>query len=176
VLLIVPFYLIDYRWIATKLVILFYTNEILEFYSSIMTDIVGYGLSWTPLLQFIIGVQNYLLYYCFLTHYFTCWWIMVASTSADGWYAAYVKPDDSYSRIYLKGFYFVVVTFATVGYGDYLPLNVSEYIFANVLQNIGIFLYANVIGNVRHFARKVNAVSEMTTQRKEDIENWCMSV
>ncbi|WP_106497474.1 potassium channel family protein [Lentibacillus sp. Marseille-P4043] len=58
----------------------------------------------------------------------------------------WLEPDNFESL--LNSFYFVMTTFATVGYGDYSPITLSGKLFAVLMYLIGIGLLGVVIGKI----------------------------
>ncbi|WP_227521945.1 potassium channel family protein [Bacillus solitudinis] len=60
---------------------------------------------------------------------------------------AYLLEPDNFGNL-LNSFYFVMTTFATVGYGDYSPVTVAGKLFTVFMYLIGIGLLGVVIGKI----------------------------
>ncbi|MBF0177187.1 MAG: ion transporter [Magnetococcales bacterium] len=67
----------------------------------------------------------------------TCGWIMIHETA----------NTDPLS-IYIQAFYWLVVTVATVGYGDITPSTDASRVYAIVVMLVGIGMYGFIIGNI----------------------------
>lgn len=59
----------------------------------------------------------------------------------------YFLEPDNFENL-LTSFYYVMTTFATVGYGDYSPITAAGKVFAVIMYMIGIGLLGVVIGKV----------------------------
>lgn len=77
------------------------------------------------------------------------WIVMVAHWAACGWIVlGNIRPDYSAPENYLRAFYWVITTFATIGYGDITPLNVPQIAYTIVIEIIGVGMFGYMIGNI----------------------------
>ena len=86
-----------------------------------------------------------------VVHFITCMWRLVdklSSPSVDTWLTHYGLADASDFDIYVAAAYWTVTTLATVGYGDIVPVNTIERIFACSVILAGMVFYSYTIGMV----------------------------
>ncbi len=77
------------------------------------------------------------------------WILMVAHWAACGWVLlGNIKPEYNAAENYLRAFYWVITTFATIGYGDITPLNVPQIAYTIVIEIIGVGMFGYMIGNI----------------------------
>ena len=58
-----------------------------------------------------------------------------------------VEPGDRFQKIYIDAAYWVLTTMSTVGFGDILPYNSVERIFACSVIVLGTFVWAYIVGS-----------------------------
>jgi potassium channel len=82
------------------------------------------------------------------THIGACTLFFIARQQyfEDTWLAP--EPTDSIYDLYVTSLYWSVVTFATVGYGDFSPSNSAEMIFDIVFMFINMVFGAWIIGSI----------------------------
>lgn len=73
----------------------------------------------------------------------------------DGWVNDYFTGNPLEERVgvintsvYISGYYFITTTIATVGYGDIVPLTVSERLYAMFCEFFGIALFGYISGGL----------------------------
>lgn len=77
------------------------------------------------------------------------WMLMVAHWAACGWIVlGNIKPEYNAAENYLRAFYWVITTFATIGYGDITPVNVPQIAYTVVVEIIGVGMFGYMIGNI----------------------------
>lgn len=77
------------------------------------------------------------------------WIFMVAHWAACGWIVlGNIRPDYSAPENYLRAFYWVITTLATIGYGDITPMNVPQIAYTIVVEIIGVGMFGYMIGNI----------------------------
>lgn len=89
-------------------------------------------------------------------HIISCVWLLIAQLeinlgSENTWINKRDISEDKWYNKYIEAFYFTMVTMATVGYGDVLPITPVEKTACVVLMlaSCGIFAYSmNTIGNI----------------------------
>jgi hypothetical protein len=77
-----------------------------------------------------------------------------------------------YLRLTLLIIVFLILIHWTVGYGDILPANDFEYLFATGVMLLGAFMYAFIIGNIASLVRNLDAERARYFQRVESIGNY----
>jgi hypothetical protein len=110
----------------------------------------------------------------FVTHMSACMWMVpvmhgeCAPHSDDflegactNWLDTYdprlAKPGVNWARRYLASMYFAIVTLCTVGYGDIVPTNDLERVFAGGLALCGGVIFAFCIGSISSLANQESA-------------------
>jgi hypothetical protein len=78
-----------------------------------------------------------------------CFWYYIGAQHAENpnsWLNRYYTDPDSFSLFfkYLSSVYFVLVSIATVGFGDITPKTIGEYFFVTVLIFLGVGFFAYV--------------------------------
>jgi CRP-like cAMP-binding protein len=84
-----------------------------------------------------------------LLHISTCVWCFLGlydESDNTTWVYQYGLQNDDKSELYAKSFYFMLVTLATVGYGDMLPRTNLEIVFIIFWMVIGVLFYSLVVG------------------------------
>ena len=88
-----------------------------------------------------------------LIHFCSCIWISLGFPREDGeitWFINVEEIDDPNDpalhegniKIYICAIFYVVQTFATIGYGSYYGYTVREYIFSMFLLFLGTVVFA----------------------------------
>ncbi len=75
------------------------------------------------------------------SHSLACGWILIGGVGMEA---------DAGTR-YVKALYYTITTLATVGYGDIVPINNTQRVYAMVLMLLGVGSYSFVIGNLASF-------------------------
>ncbi|EAR97003.2 cyclic nucleotide-binding domain protein (macronuclear) [Tetrahymena thermophila SB210] len=104
----------------------------------------------------LLGLIRLILIIIITSHFISCFWILLSQIEegqglSQTWLT--VRPIYSSEWIiqYMEAYYFAIVTMATVGFGDVLPITPIEKLFCVILMIIscGLFAYAmNTIGNI----------------------------
>ena len=85
------------------------------------------------------------------THFAACAFYFIAKLhgfeTSDTWIGPH-EGDLSSFEIYTTSLYWSVVTFTTVGYGDFSPMNASEQIFGMIFMLLNITLMSYIIGSI----------------------------
>jgi len=103
----------------------------------------------------IIGLFKLILTIVYIGHLIACLWINVAQIELNANKKTWLKEEAGESflwySLYIKSFYFTMVTMTTVGYGDYVPVNEVERTVAVfiIVFSSGVFAYSmNTIGSI----------------------------
>lgn len=103
----------------------------------------------------------FLLLMALATHILACGWILL-----DG----IPHSDDSeHTTVYIKALYYTVTTVATVGYGDIVPINNIQRVYAMALMMIGVASYSFVIGNLASFLANRDIVRANYLKKLEQV-------
>jgi hypothetical protein len=89
--------------------------------------------------------------------FFVFWLIIIAHWLACGWIELRYNSSsiDNITK-YITSLYWVVETLSTVGYGDIIPSNNLQYLYATVIMLFGVGMYGFIIGNVANILAKSN--------------------
>ncbi|MEO5330122.1 MAG: ion transporter [Magnetococcus sp. THC-1_WYH] len=92
-------------------------------------------------------------------------WVMIGLNAiACGWILVHDSPAKDPVSIYIQAFYWLIVTVATVGYGDITPQNDISRLYATLVMLVGIAMYGTIIGSVSTTIANTNAQK----QRRRD--------
>ncbi|HNA80234.1 MAG TPA: cyclic nucleotide-binding domain-containing protein, partial [Turneriella sp.] len=58
------------------------------------------------------------------------------------------KPEYNAAENYLRAFYWVITTFATIGYGDITPANIPQIAYTICVEIVGVGMFGYMIGNI----------------------------
>jgi hypothetical protein len=89
-----------------------------------------------------------------ITYSLGCLWFWYVKRVDDEKYSKLNFIDDNfllddahnYSKV-LRSCYFILTTISTVGYGDYLPKNPSEYALLGIIMLLGVGVFAYIMGS-----------------------------
>ena len=113
----------------------------------------------------IIQLWGFVILAVIACHWMACLWGYTANASSSGfgnsWMTAFVRGDGldddnplpkwnikNPKHQYVISLYFAIMTLTTVGYGDVLAQNISEYALMIVMMFLGGFMWAYIIGAV----------------------------
>jgi hypothetical protein len=104
-----------------------------------------------------------LIFAFFSVHLISCFWFMSAKFndfSHDTWVSRLNLQDKSNASLYLECLYWALQTVATVGYGDFGAITVSELFLSLIWMIFGVGFYSFVIGNLTSILANENQNSE----------------
>lgn len=116
-----------------------------------------------------------LILFLILIHWIACIWFLapyIGDFPENSWVTAEGIATAAPSTQYIRSLYWVITTVATVGYGDILPVNDYEYLFASGVMLLGAFMYAFIIGNIANLVRNLDAERAQYFQRVEAIGKY----
>ncbi|GMH86668.1 hypothetical protein TrVE_jg10705 [Triparma verrucosa] len=114
----------------------------------------------------------------FIGHLFGCFWNYTSSNFTDmilegdeaesrvWWMAPLLQEDapqplslDDVGSMYISSLYWAFTTMTTVGYGDILPTNDVERVYATLIMVLGATIFGYIVGSVGALAVNVNGAS-----------------
>ncbi len=101
------------------------------------------------------------------------WISIVAHWCAVGW--LYMDELDSAKTgwdEYVKALYWSVMTLATVGYGDVLPVTTNQRIYVILVMMLGAAVYATVIGNIASILGNLDLVRTAQLKRMSQVDSY----
>ncbi|WP_429945172.1 cyclic nucleotide-binding domain-containing protein [Leptospira yasudae] len=101
------------------------------------------------------------------------WISVVAHWCAVGW----LYMDDIVSAKtgwdeYVRALYWSVMTLATVGYGDVLPVTTNQRIYVILVMMLGAAVYATVIGNIASILGNLDLVRAAQLKRMSQVDSF----
>ena len=114
-----------------------------------------------------------------IAHWFACAWYLIGyeadgTQDPPGWLneVNVAEASTSLSAIYLRSFYFTLVTMSTVGYGDIKPKTIPETYFGIILIVCGCLVYALVTANVASLAANMDVTAESFQTRMDKLKRF----
>ena len=98
-----------------------------------------------------------------ISHYFACVW------------AALGYREDAFStsfEIYLRAYYFVTTTIATVGYGDISARTIGQTGFVIFVELVGVGIYGFVIGNIANVIANIDVAKTQYRAKQDRIDTF----
>jgi hypothetical protein len=98
--------------------------------------------------------------------------------SSDGWIARNsLKGDnnDWYIEAYPSASYFIVTTFTTIGYGDFLPNSNLELILVMILELIGLAMFSGILGILVKI-RSHDTAAKIVERKTEEVNKFMNSI
>ena len=106
---------------------------------------------------------------------FLYWFIQTIHVMALGWVviggAEAARP---YFDQYLRAFYWVTTTIATIGYGDYVPNHDSnlQIFYTIIVELFGVGMYTYVIANVSSLVSNLDVARAAYQRRLEEVNSY----
>lgn len=117
-----------------------------------------------------LRLAHFFVLFLLMMHWIACIWYLIPSLTGQGETSWLSKvPNADPVTLYIRALYWVVTTVVTVGYGDVVPVNNFEYVFAIAVMLVGAFMYAFIIGNIANLLRNLDAERSRYYRRVEAI-------
>jgi hypothetical protein len=88
-----------------------------------------------------------------VSYFFACLWILIGTwhlvEHESGWLNDLIEggvQNEDFISYLITAMYWVITTFTSVGYGDVLGSNPSEYMFVMLVEMVGICFFGYMIG------------------------------
>lgn len=99
------------------------------------------------------------------SHVFGCGWILIGQSekrqNRQTMLESKLGPIESFGmQEYMHAIYFTVVTMATVGYGDIVPVTSEEIVFGIVTVFLACFMFAHLIGKIQLIFNEIQRENE----------------
>jgi voltage-gated potassium channel len=107
-----------------------------------------------------LRLLNFILILSLVSHWIACVWIMMGGVKTD---------SKDYAEIYSLAIYWTVTTIATVGYGDIVPQNFNQRMFAIMVMIVGAGSYGFVVGNISSLLASVDVVKAGYRKKLEEV-------
>ena len=106
-----------------------------------------------------------------LNHILSCIYCFIARIHYPNWIYFYNLQDSSNISIYICAIYYNLLTIYSIGYGNIVPISLSEKIYTIFLQSIGIFIYSFLVSHMmlvlkispkkEEYNRKLNLLNDI---------------
>jgi CRP-like cAMP-binding protein len=113
-----------------------------------------------------------------VVHLLACMWYLipyVREFPADSWPVAEAIVGASPGYSYLLSLYWVVTVSTSVGFGDIVPGNTGEYVFALVTMIVGFSLFAYVVATGAALISSLNLSRVAFLSRVDSVESYLRS-
>jgi len=104
-----------------------------------------------------------------------CWWIVGRNAKSEEHWPMYAGGlldivDADNAQQYISSIYYVLTTITTTGYGDIIPHNTTEQIWAMVTMACGALFFAFLIGSVVQIMTQSGAAARRAAKFKDKIQ------
>lgn len=116
-----------------------------------------------------------------VSHFFGCLWSLIGGYQLSmnkGWIyvnsQSNIQKTDFYS-IYITSIYWVITTFASVGYGDVTGHDNMEFGFILIVEMVGICFFGWMIGTFQQLLLSLSA-PDFISEEQEKLDHWLMKI
>ena len=128
---------------------------------------VGQGMRRLGRLHIVHGTVlrlAFFLYWLAMSiHWITCGWIELLGGA----------PPGSTQAVYVDALYWTTSTITTVGYGDIVPVTLSQKVYGIGVMMLGVGIYAYLIGNIASLISSLDPVRARYMQQRERLSRSC---
>ena len=120
-------------------------------YINQLEDALTINLNSLQLVKVVGGI-------CYLMHLLGCAWFWLADNAPEGretWITQYglIPPDAGVWYLYSVSIYWALTTLTTVGYGDIVPANETERMYALMTLLLGALVFGFLLSNVSELVK-----------------------
>jgi hypothetical protein len=111
-----------------------------------------------------------MMFLCYVLHVIGCWWYIASLLDVYdylNWVTANEWQDKGMVSRYIAALYWATVTCTTVGYGDILPVNGYELIWAIFIYIFGVGVFSFILSNL---SSKFSEITRMDASNQEKIQ------
>ena len=149
--------------------------KILKFFRTLNSlEFIQNCLEFMNISKGVLRLLKFFFTVVLVVHINGCIWHFIGTsddTNPDSWL---LKPEVaglSENELYLASIYFVMQTIATIGFGDILPVTMTERIYTLLLLLIGVGFYSYIVGNLSNIFKvleKDNANIKLKLSRLQE--------
>jgi hypothetical protein len=113
---------------------------------------------------------KFVTYFFIVTHLLACMWIYLGRVDYPNWIFNLDMQDFAEIEIYISGFYFILSTIFTIGYGDIVAKNSYERVFNILLLMVGILIYSYAVSSLSNIIQFIDEPTKRYMKRTEYLE------
>lgn len=128
-------------------------------------------------IQGIIDMIKLLFIVCFLSHFIACIWHYFAAVEIEhgiypNWLSKYSLQDYNWEDRYIYSLYWSLTTMITIGYGDIVPSNSHETIFALFIMVVSSGVFGYCINGVGQILQNIYRKEEDFKMKMRDLQHY----